>query len=149
MDRQVTRHCSNAGEKHTGSNESPKCVQARRIALELRLDRDDRHRWFIHETDEDTEVSGATPEQAWADAAQVWRGPAWNFQKVSDTVAMIDADDGPTYTLTDIEHAAWYSDDQRKHDEIHARLRATLPAGTEIQDAAGIVVDTTEGAAHA
>jgi len=96
MDRKLTHRNAEAEGKHTDSNKSPECVQARRIALELRHDaRDDRHRWFIQETDEDTEISSATPEQAWKDAAEVWRGPAWNFQRVSDTVAMIDADDGP------------------------------------------------------
>jgi len=92
----VTQQRSNAGgRKHTDSHKSPECVPPRRIALELRHDRDGRYRWFIQETDEDTEVSGATPEQAWKDAAEVWRGPAWNFEKVSDTVALVDADDPP------------------------------------------------------
>ena len=82
----VTQQRSNAGgRKHTDSHKSPECVPPRRIALELRHDRDGRYRWLIQETDEDTEVSGATPEQAWKDAAEVWRGHAWNFEKVSDT----------------------------------------------------------------
>lgn len=77
------------------STKSP-ATKPRRIALELRHDaRDNRHRWYIQETDEDTEVSGVTPEDAWKDAAQVWRGSVWNFERVSDTIAMIDADEPP------------------------------------------------------
>lgn len=66
----------------------------RRIALELRHDRDGRYRWYEQETDADSEVSAATPAQAWQDAAHVWGADVWDFKPVSDTIAMINADDG-------------------------------------------------------
>lgn len=72
-----------------------KNTHPRRIAIELRHDLlDNRYRWFIMETDENTEVSGATPIEAWRYAKSIWRNDTWNLKKISPTVFEIDADDG-------------------------------------------------------
>lgn len=123
-------------------NGEPATTTPRRIALELRHDRDGRYRWYEQETDADTEVSATTPAQAWQDAAHVWGADVWNFERVSDTTVAINADDarGSFYTLGRDEHAAWYTSGP-EHDNLHNRLRDSLPPGTEVYDADGIVVD--------
>ena len=123
-------------------NRKPATISPRRIVLELRHDADDRYRWYEQKTDADTEVSALTPAQAWKDAAHVWGADVWNFERVSDTTAMINADDaqGDFYKLSDEEHAAWYAGGP-EHDTLHYRLRDTLPPGTEVYDADDIVID--------
>ena len=58
--------------------------EPRRILLNLYRDEDGAYRWYEAETGVDTEVSGATIEEAQRHAEGAWSGP-WDIQLGSET----------------------------------------------------------------
>jgi len=119
----------------------------RRIALELRHDRDGRYRWYEQETDADTEVSATTPAQAWQDAAHVWGADVWDFKRVSDTTATINADDGAVTSI--IEKSIREEFPGRHNKGLRAKVRKAAATGYPgvVRDIASQVALTANGRA--
>ena len=119
----------------------------RRIALELRHDRDGRYRWYEQVTDADTEVSATTPAQAWQDAAHVWGADVWDFKRVSDTTATINADDGAVTSI--IEKSIREEFPGRHNKGLRAKVRKAAATGYPgvVRDIASQVALTANGRA--